>query len=507
MCPTPIPAEHLRAILDALPDGIGIEREGRIIWANLGFARIYGYADESEVLGRSLDSFVAPADLQRLVDYSARRQRGEPVPSHYHFRGLRQDGSSVEIEIFVASYVRDGHVHVLGALRDITEHTALARRVEQSQKLEALGTLARGIAHDFNNLLTTIIGNITLAEELLKQQQAPQRVLSRAYGAAEKAAHLTRQLQAFSGRQAQARCVAEAATLVRDTIELLEHSTGPDLRVTIEAEPSLEPAAIPPDQLQQIVMNLALNAVDAMGGQGQLSIRLSSARGATDEPFPGAMPVRYLRLEVQDDGPGIDPSVLPRIFEPFFTTKPVGEGTGLGLSVVFGTVRNNRGWVEARSTRGTGSCFVVWLPVASQPEPAVHLEPPAPPATPGSAQVLVVDDDAQVRTLFTEILELHGYTVVTAECCQRAVDTMRRQQEEGQPIDLAMIDLVMPGRDGVDCLHALRQLVPDLPAVLCTGADLDHRLTDQQFDPPVEVLRKPFMVDALLEVLQRKLQG
>ncbi|MFH1463248.1 MAG: ATP-binding protein [Pseudomonadota bacterium] len=486
-----IPPEHLRAILDALPDGIGVEREGEIAWANKGFARLYGFADPAEVLGRTLESFVAPEDLSRLLDYSARRLAGEPVPDHYQFQGLRRDGQRVDLEIFVASYIHDGAVHILGALRDITERVALARRMEQAQKLEALGTLTRGIAHDFNNLLTAVIGNLSIAQEQLARGEDPLPMLRRATTAAEKGAQLTRQLQAFSGRRAADDEVADPAGLVNDTVELLQHSISPGVRVEVVVEPDLPAAAISSDQLQQVLMNLALNAVDAMPGGGSLVLRVALTAHQPPERGPGP----FLRFEVEDTGHGIPSSSLPRIFEPFFTTKPAGKGTGLGLAVVFGAVRNHGGWVEVDSEPGRGTRFSVYLPV--RPRPASRHTPgavqPCPPR-----RVLVVDDDVQVRDVIVDILDLHGHTVFAAGGGAGAVSLVEDLLRRGERLDLALVDLVMPDMDGLDCIAALRERLPGLPAVVCTGIDREGRLEGLAPEDGIRVLHKPMAVQDLL---------
>jgi len=491
-----IPPEHLRAILDAVPDGIGVERDGRIIWANRGFARLYGYDDPSAVLGASLDRFVVPEDLARLQEYSVRRLEGGDVPDHYQFRGRHRSGREVEVEIFVSSYEHDGALHVLGALRDVTERVALARRIEQSQKLEALGTLTRGIAHDFNNLLTAVMGNVAVARERVAMGQDPGAALERAATAAEKGAQLTRQLQAFTGRQHPEHEAADPSRLVRDTVDLLAHTISPSVRIVTEVEPELPPVDIPPDQLQQILMNLALNAVD---GAGELALRAMLHPADAPPPFPSAAPGAYLRFEIQDDGHGIDPEVLPRIFEPFFTTKAPGQGTGLGLAVVFGTVSTHDGAVEVDSEPGRGTCFVIHLPAGTPTAPASTTEAADHGGAPAAGHtVLVVDDDPQVRLVLQEILELGGYRVLAADSGPAGIACLEGQRADGEEVHMALVDLVMPGMDGISCIERLHRLAPTLPILLCTGLDRDGRLEHIGDDPRVRVARKPISVERLL---------
>jgi two-component system cell cycle sensor histidine kinase/response regulator CckA len=502
-----IPPEHLRAILDAIPDGIGVEREGRIVWANRGFARIYGYEDAAEIVGGSLDCFVVADDLGRLQDYSQRRLMGEDVADHYQFRGLHRDGHEVEIEIFVSSYVHDGVHNVLGALRDVTERVAMAHRMEQSQKLEALGTLTRGIAHDFNNLLTAVMGNIAVARERIALGQDPHQVLERAITAAEKGAQLTRQLQVFTGRQQPELEATDPASLVRDTVELAEHTITEDVSLHVELADELPRVALPPDQLQQILMNLALNAVDAMPGGGTIIFRARPETKPATLPFPATAPSGYVRFEVEDNGEGIPREVLPRIFEPFFTTKPVGRGTGLGLSVVFGTVSTHGGHIEVRSKPGRGTRFQIWLPAGAEPPQQPEPEAPATRgALPTGQTVLVVDDDPQVRSIFEEVLELGGYRALAVPSGEAAISVAATHMAAGHGIDLALVDLVMPGMDGVRCIEHLHRLAPDLPVLLCTGLDRDGRLDALPDSPLIHVLRKPLSVQRLLTEVAARLQ-
>jgi CheY-like chemotaxis protein len=214
-----------------------------------------------------------------------------------------------------------------------------------------------------------------------------------------------------------------------------------------------------------------------------------------------------VRFEVEDSGDGIEPAVLPRIYEPFFTTKPVGRGTGLGLAIVFGTVTSHGGGIDVRSTPGQGTRFTVWLNASKQP-PA---QQPAPSPTAslrdgGDHTVLVVDDDPEVRSIFREILEMGGYRVISADGAAAAISSLERCVRDGEPVDLALVDLVMPGMDGVACIEHLHALAPELPVLLCTGLDRDGRLGALPATPLIRVMRKPLSVDRLLDEVSARLQ-
>ncbi len=500
-----IPGPHLRLILDAIPDGIGVECEGVIVYANEGFARIYGYASAEEILGRPLSRFVLEEDAMRMLDYGQKRKRGEHAPAHYAFKGLHKEGRVIDLEIHVSSYQSAGKTYVLGALRDVTERLALAERAEQRQKLEALGTLTRGIAHEFNNMLTAVIGNISLARQLIDNGASPLRSLERAQRAADKAAALTRQLQTFSSAKAEDESTSNPSRLIRDTVELLEHSAPPNIEVRLDLDPELPPAALPQDQLQQILMNLALNALDEMPLGGLLCFQARAVEVDEEEAFPGSRAGRYLRLRVDDTGGGIDPAVMPRIFEPFFTTKAVDKGTGLGLAVAYGIARSCQGWLGVQSEPGKGACFTVWLPaaqVAWEEKRVVKAEREVRAET-----ILVVDDEAQIRDLFREILELRGYRVVIAEGGAQAQEPVERALREGNPVDLAVVDLVMPGVDGATCVRRLLAIQPSLQILLCTGLEADERVAPLRADPRIALLCKPVSSEALLEAIGQRLEA
>jgi two-component system, cell cycle sensor histidine kinase and response regulator CckA len=497
---------HLRAILDAIPDGIGVERDGVIVWANHAFSTIYGYPDPEAVCGRTLGEFVARGDRERLLQYTERRRQGLSVPDHYMFQAVRRDGTRVDLEIFTASYAVADAVYVVGAVRDVTQRLEIARRMEQSQKLEALGTLSRGIAHEFNNLLATVLGNVTLLQDIAGSDPRPEaftRCLDRIRSAAERGSTLSRQLQAFSG-PAPDEGSADPAAVLNDARALLQPSLPPRTQVHLDLEPDLPLVSLPASTLQQILLHLGLNALDAMPGGGHLTIRCGLFEPADETRPPDRPPGRYLRFQVQDTGTGIGPEALPRVFEPFFTTKPPEKGSGLGLAVVFGVARANGGWVEVESRLGEGSVFSVWLPPGEPPPPPTGRHP-APARAREGETLLVVEDEEDLRALYRDVLVMNGYRVLEADGPEEALDRARVLVEAGQHLHLVVMDLLMPRMDGAECARRLQEVQPGLAVLLCTGLERDERVVSLPREILAGVLKKPISVRTLLTAVRQAL--
>ncbi len=350
-------------------------------------------------------------------------------------------------------------------LTDVTRGKELEEQLRQGQKMEAVGRLAGGLAHDFNNLLTAVLGNASLLLAGLPQGGSDHDLVQTIERAAWRAADLTRKLLGFS-RQSMLwlrpvslnDAVAEVAAALRPTID-------PRVRLEVRAAPDLWSAEADPTQVSQVLMSLCLNARDAMPGAGTLTLETANAEIAPAEAALrlDARPGAFVRLRVEDTGTGIPPEVLPRIFDPFFTTKEQGKGTGLGLAMVFGIVRQHRGWVECFSEVGRGTRFDVYLPRAEVPAPPV----PPTPAAAGRGTVLVADDDAALRDLAVTFLRRGGFEVLRAEDGRRAVEIYERERGH---IDVVLLDLRMPELSGAEALRRLRAIDPSVRVLLTSGS-------------------------------------
>ncbi|MBC7173403.1 MAG: response regulator, partial [Polyangiaceae bacterium] len=395
----------------------------------------------------------------------------------------------------------DGSRRIIGVAQDVTERRAFEAQLARSQKMEAINRLAGGIAHDFNNLLMVMMGQVSLAQRRLAQPELVSVALDELNLAIERAASLTQQLLAFARRQATRQEVIDFAAVLRDIESLITRIIGED--VVLELAIPEEPVSVRADrsQLEQVVFNLVVNARDAMPEGGRLSIRLS------EERHPDALPgAANALLEVRDAGSGIPAEIRERIFEPFFTTKPPGQGSGLGLSTVYAIVEQANGRIEVESEPGQrGSAFCVRWPLVPAPlESSVSSAQLAAEERVACGEVLLVEDDAQVRGVLSVALRDLGYLVHTAENADVALESLRGP---ARGIRALVTDVVMPGASGPVLVRRARALLPRLPVVLLSGYAADHVDRELLLDPGVQFLQKPVSMGDLAHTLDLLLRG
>ena len=395
-------------------------------------------------------------------------------------------------------------VGVIVVGRDVTERDRLEEALRESQKMEAVGRLAGGVAHDFNNLLTVVLGNLELVRSGVDPAEVPD-LLAASERAARQAADLTRQMLGFARRQPLRPAVVDLNALAREALHLLRRSIDPRVAVEFAPAPALRPVAADPVQVQQVLMNLCLNARDAMPDGGTLRVETTHAAAlpgtAPGDPAPAG---GFARLSVSDTGVGMSAEVRAKVFEPFFTTKEVGKGTGLGLAVVYGAAAAHGGTVVCHSAPGEGSRFDVYLPCGPVGEAAPGPAAPAPPPDRGHGEtVLVADDERGVRELARAGLELHGYRVLVAADGVEAVDVFRR---EGESIGLVVLDATMPRMTGRQAFDAIRAISPRVPVVFASGYPAARSVPD----PPPErtaFLHKPYTPTQLATEVRRMLDA
>ncbi len=475
-------------------------REGRILTCNPAFARMFGFVSPAHAIGVDLvDLHRSPADRDTLLA----RLRNERQVHDYALPLRRCDASPIDVVAnVIASVDEQGAIAQLkGYLIDVTERTLLEAQLRQAQKMEAVGRLAGGIAHDFNNLLTGIIGyaQLLLQEERLGPNAtvAAQEI----FNAGKLAAVLTRQLLTFSRRQIVQPQVLDLNHTVAELKKMLQRLIGEDIQLRLEL--SAEPALIraDPGQMEQIVMNLAVNSRDAMRHGGSLTIETCHVSLDADRVRPAELaPGRYVRLTVRDTGCGIAPEVQARLFEPFFTTKPIGQGTGLGLSTVHGIVRQNKGGITVESTPGAGATFAIWLPAVTQPAGDRH-PPEDAAAEPKYGRVLIVEDNELVRETAAKILRREGFEVIAASSANDAVHLV--SSASFLP-DLVLTDVVMPDRNGRDLADELARLRPHLRVVFMSGYT-DEAMMRYGLETHRRFVQKPFTAESLVRQMHAAL--
>ncbi|MET3841400.1 PAS domain-containing hybrid sensor histidine kinase/response regulator [Bradyrhizobium sp. OAE829] len=378
-------------------------------------------------------------------------------------------------------------------MKEVAAREKAQEQLRQAQKMETIGQLTGGVAHDFNNLLMAVMGNLDLLRKRLPDDPRLHRLVDGAMQGAERGASLTQRLLAFARQQDLRAVSVDLRSLIQDMTNLLERSLGPRVEVRLDIRDGLPPARIDPNQLELAILNLAINARDAMPDGGSIEIRLDEQKITRDAVLS---PGRYLRLSVVDTGTGMTPETLERAIEPFFSSKPLGKGTGLGLSMVHGLAVQLGGALRLASAVGKGTTATLILPIATA-APEVEAPAPATQGTKRSAVILFVDDDPLIAMSTMEMLEDLGHHVIGANSGLHALDILRSEQ----PIDLMMTDHVMPGMTGIELAAATRQVRPSLPILLATGyAELPD---GAQLDLPR--LAKPYHQDQLRERLDQLL--
>ncbi|OLB82380.1 MAG: hypothetical protein AUI15_37985 [Actinobacteria bacterium 13_2_20CM_2_66_6] len=506
---------RIRGIIDeALDAVVGMNQRGEVIEWNRHAEQMFGWRRD-EVLGTALVSLIIPeryraahiAGLERL----RRTGVGPVLGKRLELEALARDGREFPIELSITPITTPTGQVFSAFIRDLTDRVNAARQrelleaqLQQAQRLESVGQLAGGVAHDFNNLIAVILNYATFVSDDLGDKPALKDDVEQIKRAAERAAVLTRQLLIFSRREISRPEILDLSAVVGEMKKLLLRTIGENIELVTRVDPGLWPVLVDRGQIEQVLMNLAVNARDAMNQGGRLVIEARNVDLTEDfaETHIGSRTGRHVRLSVSDTGHGMTSEVREHAFEPFFTTKPKGEGTGLGLATVYGIVSHAGASVELQSEPQTGATVIVHLPASEADTPAATpAEPAAKPRGEGQT-VLLVEDEAGVRSAAKRILIRDGYLVVEAPT---PADAIRLGTEGSSDIDLLLTDVVMPGMSGIDVARRIQAVRP-IPVLYMSGYSQD--VIAQQgvaADHQVRLLEKPFTRDALLQSVHEAL--
>lgn len=497
---------RLAAIVQSSDDAIVSKGlDGTIMSWNEGAERIFGYA-AAEMIGSSILRLIPPERHEEERRVIERVSRGERI-ARIETERIGKGGARITIELSV-SPVRDRSGKIVGAAsikRDVTERRRAEQQLRQAAKMEAIGRVAGGLAHDFNNQLHALRGFADFVARDPNLGPTAREDLQQVQRAGDRMASLTRQLLAFSRRQVLTPETVDLDTTVAEMQPMLQRLIGSNIEIRIERAPGTKWVQVDPAQMLQVVMNLAINARDAMPGGGRLEMRTGTRTlGASDRALIDEFdlhPGEFAVLSVSDSGVGIDPTDLPQIFEPFFTTKGIGEGTGLGLPTVHGIVTQSRGAIEVRSTPGKGTTFTIYLPLSAPPQPAAPAHDRASGSQSITARVLVVDDEDLVREVAARSLEQAGFQVQRARQGREALQIV----ETAPRFDLVVSDVVMPVMGGRELGQRLAAIDPDLPILWMSGhprealSDIVGTAEDGRY------LQKPVAPDDLVTAVRRVL--
>jgi len=497
--------EQRAQIMDATSDFVAMaEPDGRLVYLNRAGRELLGFGPTEDLGGRSLHSALAPSSLSRLLSEglpAAARDGVWRVEAEFR----RHDGAIVPMsQVLLSHRGRDGHVELYSTIaRDISRERQLEENARQSQKLEAVGRLAGGIAHDFNNMLCALLGLAQLAADEVGPGGKAYPELQEIITVGERAAALTQQLLSFSRRQILRPRVVDVSAVIARMSPMIGRLLGEEIELTVSEPPEPLRVKVDPTQLEQVVLNLAINGRDAMENGGRLAIasgprHLDAAPAARLELPAGD----YAVILVADDGIGMDAQTRARVFEPFFTTKGPRRGTGLGLATVFGIVKQSDGTVVVQSEVGRGSVFEVYLPISDEP----LTEEPVPVKLSGrsrNALILVTEDDPSVRHVVVTVLKRADYRVLEAADPHHALDLARAHP---RPIDLLLTDVVMPVMSGKDLARQLRVQRPDLRVLFMSGYSDEVVAHHGVLDVDAHLLAKPVSPDQLLKAVSELLE-
>ena len=494
----------LEQLIQSAPEAIAItDPDYKIRQINLEFTRVFGY-DPEEAIGRRLGALIVPPDKEAESN-NLSNNGNRPLTSVLETTRRRKDGSRVEVSVLVSPVIVGNELDAVYCIyRDISDAKTAQEQVRQSQKMEAIGRLAGGLAHDLNNLLTVIRGYSEIQLSSTAANDPNRTHAAQIMQAAERASALTQQLLAFSRRQVLQPKAIDLNAVVTSLETLLRRLIGEDIEVVFTATRDLGTVRADPGQLEQVIMNLAINARDAMPKGGKLMLQTSNAE--LDETYArhhvGVRPGRYVLLTVSDNGVGMDEDTMAHIFEPFFTTKGLGKGTGLGLSTVYGIVQQSEGHLFVYSEPGRGTSFKIYLPRVDEAAEQVDAGKNGAGKSVGKETILLVEDDPQVRKLTHSLLENCGYSVLAADTMPSVEKHCR---EFRGAIHLLLTDLIMPGMTGKDVAVAVNRLRPGIRVLFMSGYTDDVIDLHGGLSPGTFFLQKPFSSAALAEKVRQAL--
>ncbi|MDH4162109.1 MAG: PAS domain S-box protein [Nitrospirota bacterium] len=490
-----------RSLFENATDGIMVlDKSGIIVNVNAKACAIYGFPQEA-MIGTQV-ALLAAEEKDQVANRLHKILDGETM--YYEAEHYRRDGKRIAVEISAKAIKLGNETYIQSFQRDVTEKKKIQDHLVQSQKMESIGILAGGIAHDFNNVLTAILGFIgsimkenIQSEKILKRLRVMERT-------AQNASRMVSQLLGFARKSEMKFVPLNLRDIILDTSKLLEGFMEKTVRLDLQIDRNLPIIKGDIAQLEQVLMNLVMNARDAMSGGGIVTIKAEAVRAGAGTPhIPPYIPDgEYVELTVSDTGRGIPENIKDKIFEPFFTTKDRGKGTGLGLSMVYGSVTDHQGYITVRSKVNKGTTFTIYFPVCGEelPTAAVESGHPVPAKLAGSETVLVVDDDENVLTFVKDTLESNGYRVLATSSPMNAIDLFTKMHEE---IDLVITDVIMPLIDGGELMRQVRAVKPDVKVLTISAyRDFGDRADDIRSTP---FLQKPFNGSHLLATIRNML--
>ena len=501
--------EKYRILVERANDGIIIIKEGMIAYVNNYLSQLCGYSVE-ELVGKPFLDFVHPDELRKVKERYEKRIRYEPVESTYETVLSHKQGHKIIAEVNAGMITYEGEPADLVFMRDITERKQLETQIRQSQKMQAIGHLAGGVAHDFNNILTVINGHAELAQFRMRKNNRAYKHVQEIVKSAQRASDLVRQLLAFSRQQIIEPKIIDVNQVIGNLDSMLHRMIGEDIQMILDLDSKLPLIKADPGQIEQVLMNLLINARDAINDnpkvKGEKKIIIKTGKVFLDEnDVMKHLETRmgpHVLISITDNGKGMDERTIDKIFDPFFTTKEQGKGTGLGLATLFGIVKQNEGNIIVDSKPGQGSTFKVYWPYNEDTQAAIDENAAGKLDISGEECILIVEDDPKVRNFAREALQSYGYRVIEADHGIEALDCLKKHSNE---IDLLLSDVVMPEMGGQELAQEVKENYPRLKVILVSGYTDSQIIHNGTREHSINFLYKPFSIQSLLSKVREVL--
>ncbi len=488
-----------RELVDKSLVGIYITQLHIVKFCNKWFAEIFGFSSPEEIIGTHVKSLISEESWESVDTQVKLRESGKIDASHYEFKGQRKDGSIINVEVLGIRIIFEGKPAVQGTLIDITDKKAFQTQMLRSQRLESLGTLAGGIAHDLNNVLSPILLSIEILKKHLKDDKSLQ-ILDTVNTSASRGREIIKQVLTFARGFSGEHVVLQPLHILRELDHLINETFPKSIKLETRLPKDLWTIEADPTQIHQVLLNVAINARDAMPYGGTLKITAENATvGQKDLPAgTNAKPGSYLKVGIEDSGTGIPPEIVDKIFEPFFTTKERGKGTGLGLSTVHSIVKSHRGYITVCTEIGKGTLFTIYLPAVEERKSQKTQDLLRIPEGNGET-ILVVDDEQSILDIMKNTLELYGYRIMTAHNGIEALSIYTREKDR---IDVVITDLIMPSLDGMTMARNLRKMNPGVKIITSSGIKIAEADSANLGTVNHIFLQKPYTAEKLLSTLQ-----